>query len=308
MRDAGVGIADVIRAITALRPNAAGLEAVVEMCGHGVVPELATKPRATPPDDDEPDSDLDADGRGTASAASSQALPPSALRLKPVRQGAMPIATQDPLGGGAAPVGSAPTFEGLLTVRDAAELLRFAASVPMLTEAVDVDRVAEELAHARPLTELPRLRVPSLALGAQALVDVGESMEPFLEDQQQLLQRFENNLRARAEILYFADDPELGAGPDRRKRSWKPYGLPESGTPVIALTDLGCGFPRRAVAARAWVALAERLRRRGSRLVVFAPVRLERIPPELRRAGDLVFWDRSAVRRNVMQLAGVQSD
>ena len=79
---------------------------------------------------------------------------------------------------------------------------------------------------------------------------------------------------------------------------------PDIGASVIALTDLGCGFPERPDATRAWLRMAQYLRRRQSRVVVFAPVRLSRIPLALRRVIELVLWDRSTVRRNVMQLAG----
>jgi len=225
--------------------------------------------------------------------------------LQPVRQSRPQTVTADPLARAAMqPARPAPAFEGLLTMRDGAELLRLATSVPMATDEIDIELVAHEFAYARPLTELPRLYVPSLAFGAQVLADVGRPMQPFFEDQDELLGRFVRSMRDRVDILYFADDPERGAGPERRKGSWRPYTPPLPGTPVIALTDLGCGFPERVDATRAWLRLAARLRRQQSRAVVFAPVRLARIPSELRRVTEIVSWDRSAVRRNVMQLAG----
>jgi hypothetical protein len=276
------------------------------MCGMSLRPEIAATQARQPV---QPSSSKDDVGKATPStvAATSPTLPPSVRRLKPARRGTVPTAqTTDPLsratttGGPAA----APVFEGLLTVRDGAELLRLAASVPMATDKIDVDLVVRELALARPLDELPRVQAPSLALGAQVLADVGQSMQPFFEDQEELLQRFAGSLRDRVEIRYFADDPELGAGPQRRSGSWQPYVPPDIGASVIALTDLGCGFPERPDATRAWLRMAQYLRRRQSRVVVFAPVRLSRIPLALRRVVELVLWDRSSVRRNVMQLAG----
>jgi hypothetical protein len=105
-----------------------------------------------------------------------------------------------------------------------------------------------------------------------------------------------------ADIRYFADDPALNAGTDRRKGSWTAYELPRPETPVIAITDLGCGFPPRVRATRAWLALASRLRRRKSRVVAFAPVRLSRIPLPMRHAVEIVVWDRSARRQNLSRL------
>src|SRR6185503_12032222 len=153
----------------------------------------------------------------------------------------------------------APTFEGLLTMRDGIELLRMAASVRVPADKLDIARITRHLAYAKPLTELPRLRVPSLALGAQLLVDVGQSMQPFYEDQQDLVTRLKDNLRSVAEIRYYSDDPAGGCGPERRRSTWHEYALPLPQVPVIALTDLGCGFPRRPDALRAWVRLADQL-------------------------------------------------
>jgi len=195
-----------------------------------------------------------------------------------------------------------PDFEGLFAPRDAVSLLRFAASTPSPSDRLDVPRVVDRLARAEPLLSLPRLHVPSFALGAQILVDVGLSMESFWEDQQELVGRVTNALRGVADVRYVGEDPQAGAGRSRRRGSWRPYELPRPGTPVIALTDLGCGFPPRADTAQAWLALAGRLRRRQSRLVAFAPVRLSRVNPLLRRAVDLVVWDRAARRRNLSRL------
>jgi hypothetical protein len=305
MKASATGIADFICAVETLRPDPAAMSVIAEMCGMSLVPEV-TAPQSQQPV--QPSTDKEDVGKATPSpaTATSQTLPPSVRRLKPVRRGTVPTPqTNDPLSRSTTTVPSAArVFEGLLTVRDGAELLRLAASVPLATDKINVDRVVQELARARPIDELPRLHAPSLALGAQVLADVGQSMQPFFEDQEELLQRFAGSLREHVEIRYFADDPQLGAGPHRRTGSWKPYVPPDIGASVIALTDLGCGFPERPDAARAWLRMAQYLRRRQSRIVVFAPVRLSRIPLALRRVVELVLWDRSSVRRNVMQLAG----
>jgi hypothetical protein len=305
MRTSATGIADLICAVETLHPDSAAISAIAEMCGMSLLPEVTS---AQPQQPGQPPIEEEEVRKAapSATAATSQTLPPSVRRLTPVRRGTVPTApTTDPLSRSATTVPSAARiFEGLLTVRDGAELMRLAASVPLAIDKIDVDRVVQKLALARPLEELPRLHAPSLALGAQVLADVGQSMQPFFEDQEELLRRFAGSLRERVEIRYFADDPQLGAGPQRRSGSWKPYVPPDIGASVIALTDLGCGFPERPDATRAWLRMAQYLRRRQSRVVVFAPVRLSRIPLAVRRVVELVLWDRSSVRRNVMQLAG----
>ena len=309
MKASGVGIADAVQATVALRPNAAAAEAIVRMCGM----ELTTKVEdVVPPDLGDPEDDNLKTGETSApnlGEGTVQSLPPSVQKLKPVRQDTRAAASPDPIGARTPTVQrTVPDFEGLLTERDGIELMRLAASVPSPTDRVDVDRVVQHLAYANPLTELPRVHVKSLAFGAQILVDVGLSMQQFYEDQQDVVKRVADKLRNFADIKYFADDPMQGCGPERRRFTWSDYQLPRPQVPVIALTDLGCGYPRRVEAIRAWMHLAERLRRRPSRVVVFAAVTLKRIPDELARAVDLVAWDRSAVRRNVMQLAGVRDE
>jgi hypothetical protein len=310
MKSSGLGIADVVVATAALQPNVAGREAIVRMCGMELTPrQSGTGPLQKPPIDAAEDDQTTVTGQA-AGQAQTQTLPPSVRRLEPVRTVTRPAPPKDPLVpsyGTPAPT-APPTFEGLLTLRDGIELLRMAASVFVSADKLDVARITRQLAYAQPLTDLPRLRVPSLALGAQILVDVGQSMQPFYEDQQDLVQRLGRNLRDLAEIRYFADDPARGCGPQRRRSTWHEYAMPLPQVPVIVLTDLGCGYPRRPDALHAWLRLADQLRRRQSRLVVFAAVRLNRVPDELRRSADLVLWDRSAIRRNVMQLAGADNE
>lgn len=308
MKRSAVGIADIVVATSALRPNAAAREAIVRMCGMDFVPRQrdAGTPQPAPVDDDSADDEAAVTGR--TGEPQLQLLPPSVRRLEPVRQLTRPTPRPDPLASaGSKSVPATPTFEGLLTVRDGIELLRMASSVFVAADKLDIPRITRRLAYAQPLTDLPRLRVPSLALGAQILVDVGQSMQPFHEDQQDLVKRIKDK-RSVAEVLYYADDPASGCGPERRRNTWHEYQLPLPQVPVIVLTDLGCGYPRRPDALRAWLRLAEQLRRRQSRVVVFAAVRLDRVPNELARAVDLVLWDRSAVRRNVMQLAGAGNE
>jgi hypothetical protein len=193
-------------------------------------------------------------------------------------------------------------FQGLFAPRDAVALVRLAASIPTPGERIDVARVTDDLARARPLLTLPRLRVPSLAFGALLLVDVGQPMQPFWEDQQEFVDRFRRALRGLADVRFVGDDPRAGAGRERRKGSWTRFELPRPGTPVIVLSDLGCGFPPRPETARAWLALAGQLRRRQCRVVAFAPVRPSRLAPALRRAITVAIWDRAARRRNLSRL------
>lgn len=302
MRDTPAGIADVVVAAEALGLRGAALEAAVSMCGYAVETKLETN---TTQEDASSATATPLEEAETANNFSigAEALPPSVVRLEPVRTRQTSAAPADPLSApSATPRRAALPFVGLLAARDAVDLLRLSASVLAPTDRIDVRRVTIDLANGRPLLSLPYLSALSFGLGAQILVDVGISMQPFWDDQQALIERTRTLLRGLADIRYFADDPTLGAGPDRRKRSWTTYELPRPETPVIAVTDLGCGFPPRARASRAWLALASRLRRRQSRVVAFAPVRLSRIPVTLRHAVEVVVWDGAARRQNLSRL------
>jgi hypothetical protein len=308
MTETPAGIADVVVAADALALRGAALEAAVAMCGYALATkrETSTAPEAAalaaPAPAAETPEELD-----VTSAA--EALPPSVVRLEPARTRRVSAAPDDPLSTRVPqPRGAARPFAGLLAGRDAVDLLRLSASVLAPTDRIDVPRVTSDLANRRPLISLPYLAALSFGLGAQILVDVGVSMQPFWDDQQTLIARSRTLLRGLADIRYFADDPALGAGPDRRKRSWTAYALPRPETPVIAVTDLGCGFPPRLRATRAWLVLAARLRRRHSRVVAFAPVRLSRIALSLRHAVEIVVWDRPARRQNLSRLLRVADE
>jgi len=309
MTNTPAGIADVIQAADALKLRGAALEAVVSMCGYALVSKLeAGKPEKTTPVEEDR-LDREKDGGEIDLTISTEALPPSVVRLDPVRTGHVAPPPPDPLTAHATTrQATARAYVGLFEGRDAVDLLRLAASVLAPTDRIDVPLVTRELANARPLLSLPYVAALSLGLGAQVLVDVGVSMQPFWDDQQALIRRIQTLLRNLADIRYFADDPALGAGPERRKRSWVPYELPRPETPVIAVTDLGCGFPPRIGATRAWLALAHRLRRRTSRVVAFAPVRLSRLPLPLRHAVEVIVWDRSARRQNLSRLLRAVDD
>ena len=301
MTDTPAGIADVIVAADALGLRGAALEAAVAMCGYALATTLETSTTPDPVPPAAPTPDLD-EAHEHIEVIGADAFPPSGRRLEPARTGQVSAAPADPLSAAAAAPRRALPFAALFAGRDTVDLLRLSASVPAPTDRIDIPRVTNELANARPLRSLPCVAALSLGLGAQVLVDVGVSMQPFWDDQQELIERIRTLLRGLADIRYFADDPMLGAGADRRKRSWTPYSLPRPETPVIAVTDLGCGFPPRVRAARAWLALAGRLRRRNSRVVAFAPARWSRIPLPLRHAVDIVVWDRSARRQNLSRL------
>ena len=122
------------------------------------------------------------------------------------------------------------------------------------------------------------------------LVDVGEGMEPFVDDAWDLVERIERIAgEANVSTHAFWDAPLRGLAPDLDA-----YEPPSPLTPVLAVTDAGIGGPSPRIErsrAAEWLALAERLAERGSPLILIVPYRRDRWPDGLRRL-TLVEWDR----------------
>jgi hypothetical protein len=174
-----------------------------------------------------------------------------------------------------------------------------------------LEALVREVSQRRPILRLPRRTAPTLARGAQVLVDRGERMLPFTADQEWLVEQIRTVAgRETVEVLSFDGFPGLGAGPGPR-RLWKPYpehAAPRRGAAVAVLTDLGLGSP--AVGSRSgdpeeWAALAERLARAGSPLVAFVPYGPALWPAELRRSMVLVHWDRRTGTGDVRRALGM---
>ena len=203
---------------------------------------------------------------------------------------------------GAAPE-MTPLFEPLQTrTLLSRALARLAASGPL-----DLDRVIQRCAKRDFLADLPRKTQPVLSFGVQLLVDRGDAMTVFAQDQA----RLETSMRAlvgksKIQVLSFERFPSrAGSG---GKRRWQPYEeqIPPPGTVVALLTDLGIGraaWLAAPAATRQWRAFADRLRQRGCPVVAFVPYPSSRWPDDLKRGITMIQWDRptriSAIRASV---------
>ena len=200
-----------------------------------------------------------------------------------------------------------PEFIPLFEPQQTRTLLSRALARRASTGPWDLFQVIEMCARGEALTHAPRLPEPTLSSGVQLLVDRGDTMTLFAQDQSSLEQAIRKLVgNDKAQVLSFDGFPSrAGSG---GKRNWKPYEeqLPPPGTVVAILGDLGIGHaawrPLRPEPYE-WRAFAERLRRRGSPVVVFVPYHPSRWPDELRRALTIIHWDRrtrtSAIRASV---------
>jgi hypothetical protein len=305
MRAAAVGLADIARATHALRPRGRAVEILLEMCGLERLSPRSTIDSETA-NIDVPDDEVPEELGPTSHVDAAASLPTSVRRLEPVR--AAPLrtfeTTEDPLAAEPQRVpGVVPRYDPLLGDSVAVDLLRAAAAVWTRSDQPDIDALVHRLSFARTLAEIPRLHAPTLTAGMQILVDVGTSMEPFTDDQRHVVDHVVPMVGGSMSVSYFVDDPAPGAGPDRRPRTWTPFVLPSLGQPVVVISDLGCGVPWRAKAIAGWLRLSDELRRRGSRIVVLAPTRLERMPLELQQRCEIVVWDHEPGRQFAAALA-----
>lgn len=155
---------------------------------------------------------------------------------------------------------------------------------------LDIDRLVDVLGRREIPQPVPLNECRTLARGAQVLVDDGEGMEPFTDDQQalvNLVRRLAGDALVDVRTIHEAPDPADPLDP------WDP---PPPRTPVLALTDLGlAGQNERGGLAlvTAWRSAATTLAMRESSLTALIPYPAIRWPAQLAACIHLVFWDRS---------------
>jgi hypothetical protein len=202
-----------------------------------------------------------------------------------------------------------PPHEPLLHAGWTRAILSAACATSLADGPVDLPRLVEAIARCRPVTELPRETLPSLARGIELLIDRGENLMPFVRDLRVLQQELVSVVgRDRTRIRYFDGCPTLGCGTGPRS-SWKRrFEPPPSDTPIVVLTDLGmarASAARTAATERTWMQFFQTARSAGCSVIVFAPYPLSRWPPALSRVVRAIPWDRpttvSTVRQAVLR-------
>jgi hypothetical protein len=163
----------------------------------------------------------------------------------------------------------------------------------------DLARAVEVIARGEALQVVPRQPIMTFARGVQALIDVGENMQPFWQDRAVLrrdLKRIVGD--GSLEILQFMSSPRKTRRDDR-SRAWLDYETrfpPQLDACVLIVSDFGIGGGlglARGASPYSWAMLARRLARSGHRVVGFVPYPPARWPSFLSRAIHLVQWDRT---------------
>ena len=158
---------------------------------------------------------------------------------------------------------------------------------------LDMRRILRILGDGRPLEQLPRLARATMRRGVQVLLDRSVPMDPFQQDQRDLVEALDDILADdRLEVLCFAACPVRGVGSGARStwRAWKP---PPQGIPILAVTDLGIGgpmFDEDRPSPGEWLRFALRARIGGHRLISLVPYEATRWPPTLARVMSIIHW------------------
>ncbi|MGE5341989.1 MAG: formylglycine-generating enzyme family protein [Candidatus Omnitrophota bacterium] len=162
------------------------------------------------------------------------------------------------------------------------------------TRQIDIERVIDHVTKCQPLARLPRRRRKGWASHCQLILDFSERLLPFWQDQADLYFHIKH-LRGKSGLTVLAAEN----GPYGEFRYWDsgPYGssegyrLPEPGTPILVIGDLGL-LDARQNERESWFSFGKHLRKAG-----FYPVALCMSPRRLWDADmadtwRMMCWDR----------------
>ena len=196
-----------------------------------------------------------------------------------------------PLPEKAAAVPSLP-FEPLLEPGKARELCCASIALRRPGSAIDVNRLVRELARGNPPGKIPRHLRWSLRNGAQVLIDLGEGMDPFREDQHWFVRLLQQHAGAeQLTILRYLGCPSRGVRASGQP-GMIPYIPPAPLTPVLVLGDLGIGVDFPAILYPEWQSWTQLLADNSCQALALVPWEPARWPM-MPRALEMAYWDRS---------------
>lgn len=140
---------------------------------------------------------------------------------------------------------------------------------------LDLPVVVDALARVRLPVPLPHISRWTSASRVWVLTDTGPGMQPFVTDQQDLIEAVEREVGAdRVDVLLFDGDP------NRRTVDWthpagRPTEPPGPDTVLVVASDLGLGGPAGgsgAVLEQAWLQFARSMAALAVPVVVFVPL------------------------------------
>jgi hypothetical protein len=201
-----------------------------------------------------------------------------------------------------------PEFEPLFEPNRSRAILSTALSTPLGEGPLDIETIVESIIGGKPIRELPRLPIPTLRLGLQLLIDLGQGMMPYARDQEQVVKKILHLAGSdRVQLLRFADSPLRGSGPGSRFTWKRSYFPPQPGTPVVVLTDLGISRKRDSklgVPVEEWLEFARRVHTADCPLLALVPYGEKRWPDRLCSVMSILEWNRTASVGTVRKAVG----
>lgn len=177
-------------------------------------------------------------------------------------------------------------------------------SVSLETGEVDTGTLIDEVSRGERLKRIPWRSVPSLSLGVRCFLDTGPGMQPFLDDQAQLVAALRLILRDDCvSVGYFEslpDEPDVRFQPGT-ERAASPF------APVLVVSDFGVIHSpgRRWALPQEWLDYFRRERQRGAAgIFAMSPFGRARLPKTLRGQVVLLEWDRGTSVRTVLREGG----
>jgi formylglycine-generating enzyme required for sulfatase activity len=156
---------------------------------------------------------------------------------------------------------------------------------------LDLDRIVDRLSRGQWLNRLPRLRCRRWGPALQIIKDRGHRLVPYWLDQELVasaLGRFYPDGQLQVATLgERASEPRLLVS---RYRS-VPYQMPDAGTPVLALGDLGTLDRDQDFVCAWWLSWGKRLLAHGNPPLALVPCHAARSPAELARVWTILPWE-----------------
>jgi formylglycine-generating enzyme required for sulfatase activity len=154
----------------------------------------------------------------------------------------------------------------------------------------DIERIVEQLSRGHFLEVLPRRSRKSWGQSIQCIVDRHRRLAPYWTDQDEVVRTLSR--------VYPRDGFQVAIlmeGASRPCLCWPrrddAYQLPEPGTTVVVLGDLGCLDGDGISARESWIERGRRYREHGNRPVALVPCDPSSVPEELTRAWTIIPWE-----------------
>lgn len=174
-------------------------------------------------------------------------------------------------------------------------IVRELSLLQVVSNRIDIERVIQLSAQARPLARLPYRSSLTTRLGVDLLLDTSTSMMAVQQDVAAFPAALERVLgRTSVRVLRFESVPlRAGIGP---RRKWHDY-TPDGQKRVIVVTRLDTSE-----LVEPWLEAIRRIERTAARALALVPHGVDDVPSVLRRGLDIVSWDRGTTAAAVRKI------